>query len=117
MELHRPKEDKIPYICLLTFTAAGGMHGDIVQVCTIICLNNKLKRNMSSSGTGSVCALRWRFSLLEWYKLKGDKKQRIVSTPNDINIMFLCLSRSPFRTGSPWVNLCRSLKTAVKMPT
>jgi hypothetical protein len=32
MELHRPKEDKIPYICLLTFTAAGGMHGDIVQV-------------------------------------------------------------------------------------
>lgn len=33
MELHRPKEDKIPYICLLTFTAAGGMHGDIVQVC------------------------------------------------------------------------------------
>lgn len=33
MELHRPKEDKIPYVCLLTFTAAGGVHGDIVQVC------------------------------------------------------------------------------------
>ncbi|XP_037908293.1 uncharacterized protein LOC119649946 isoform X2 [Hermetia illucens] len=32
LELHRPKEDKIPYICLLTFTAAGGVHGDIVQV-------------------------------------------------------------------------------------
>lgn len=35
MELHRPKEEKIPYICLLTFTAAGGMHGDIVQVCSM----------------------------------------------------------------------------------
>lgn len=32
LELHRPKEDKIPYICLLTFTASGGIHGDIVQV-------------------------------------------------------------------------------------
>lgn len=32
MELHRPKEDRIPYICDLTFTAAGGLHGDIIQV-------------------------------------------------------------------------------------
>lgn len=32
MELHRPKEDRIPYVCDLTFTAAGGMHGDIIQV-------------------------------------------------------------------------------------
>ncbi|GAB0095570.1 uncharacterized protein DMENIID0001_109660 [Sergentomyia squamirostris] len=32
LELHRPKEDRIPYICVLTFTAAGGIHGDIVQI-------------------------------------------------------------------------------------
>lgn len=32
LELHRPKEDKIPYVCILTFTASGGVHGDIVQV-------------------------------------------------------------------------------------
>lgn len=32
MELHRPKEDKIPYVCELNFTAAGGQHGDIIQV-------------------------------------------------------------------------------------
>lgn len=32
LELHRPKEDKIPYVCLLTFTASGGIHGDLVQV-------------------------------------------------------------------------------------
>lgn len=32
MELHRPKEEKTPFVCQLTFTAAGGMHGDIVQV-------------------------------------------------------------------------------------
>lgn len=32
LELHRPKEDKIPYVCELNFTAAGGQHGDIIQV-------------------------------------------------------------------------------------
>lgn len=32
LELHRPKEPKIPYICHLTFTANGGEFGDIVQV-------------------------------------------------------------------------------------
>uniref|UniRef100_A0A182TUN1 CUB domain-containing protein n=1 Tax=Anopheles melas TaxID=34690 RepID=A0A182TUN1_9DIPT len=31
LELHRPKEDRIPYVCILTFTAAGGNYGDIVQ--------------------------------------------------------------------------------------
>lgn len=35
MELHRPKEEKTPFVCQLTFTAAGGMHGDIVQVRSI----------------------------------------------------------------------------------
>jgi hypothetical protein len=33
MELHRPKEDKLPYVCTITFNAAGGANGDIVQVC------------------------------------------------------------------------------------
>lgn len=37
LELHRPKEDKIPYVCVMTFTASGGIHGDIVQVS-----NNKI---------------------------------------------------------------------------
>lgn len=32
LELHRPKEDKIPYVCELNFTAAAGIHGDIIQV-------------------------------------------------------------------------------------
>ncbi|XP_058981879.1 uncharacterized protein LOC101896332 [Musca domestica] len=32
LELHRPKQDRLPYICQLTFTAAGGQHGDVVQV-------------------------------------------------------------------------------------
>ncbi|KAK1124804.1 hypothetical protein K0M31_006164 [Melipona bicolor] len=31
LELHRPKEDKVPYICKLTFSAPGGDLGDIVQ--------------------------------------------------------------------------------------
>lgn len=31
-ELHRPKIDKVPYFCKLTFNAPGGDFGDIVQV-------------------------------------------------------------------------------------
>ncbi|XP_046475908.1 uncharacterized protein [Neodiprion pinetum] len=32
LELHRPKEDKVPYICKLAFNAPGGDLGDIVQL-------------------------------------------------------------------------------------
>ncbi|XP_008558829.1 uncharacterized protein LOC103579250 [Microplitis demolitor] len=32
LELHRPKEDKVPYFCKLTFNAVGGNFGDIVQL-------------------------------------------------------------------------------------
>ncbi|XP_024945485.1 uncharacterized protein LOC107272534 isoform X2 [Cephus cinctus] len=32
LELHRPKEDKVPYICKLTFSAPGGDFGDIIQL-------------------------------------------------------------------------------------
>lgn len=32
VELHRPREDLVPYVCLLTITAPGGVHGDLVQV-------------------------------------------------------------------------------------
>ncbi|XP_028157307.1 low-density lipoprotein receptor-related protein-like [Ostrinia furnacalis] len=31
LELHRPREDLVPYVCLITITAAGGIHGDLVQ--------------------------------------------------------------------------------------
>lgn len=32
LELHRPKEEKIPFICHLMFSAGGGEFGDLVQV-------------------------------------------------------------------------------------
>ncbi|KAF7274022.1 hypothetical protein GWI33_013292, partial [Rhynchophorus ferrugineus] len=32
LELHRPKEDKIPFVCHLTFTAGSGEYGDLIQV-------------------------------------------------------------------------------------
>lgn len=32
LELHRPKEDRIPFICYLTFKAAGSNFGDLVQL-------------------------------------------------------------------------------------
>ncbi|XP_011496881.1 PREDICTED: uncharacterized protein LOC105361406 [Ceratosolen solmsi marchali] len=32
LELHRPKEDKVPYFCKLTFSAPGGDFGDIIQL-------------------------------------------------------------------------------------
>lgn len=35
IELIRPKDDRLPFICELNFTAAGGNHGDIVQVCVV----------------------------------------------------------------------------------
>jgi hypothetical protein len=34
LELHRPREDRMPFVCHLTFQAAGGDMGDIVQVCS-----------------------------------------------------------------------------------
>ncbi|GLV31373.1 uncharacterized protein CBL_20007 [Carabus blaptoides fortunei] len=37
LELHRPREDKLPYICHLTFTANGGAFGDIVQMEDVAC--------------------------------------------------------------------------------
>ncbi|CAH3894143.1 unnamed protein product [Pieris brassicae] len=33
LELHRPRQDLVPYVCLITVTAAGGIHGDLIQVC------------------------------------------------------------------------------------
>lgn len=32
LELMRPKDDRLPFVCELNFTAGGGIHGDIVQV-------------------------------------------------------------------------------------
>ncbi|XP_034252520.1 uncharacterized protein LOC117652003 [Thrips palmi] len=32
LELHRPKEDRLPFLCHLTFTAGGGELGDLVQL-------------------------------------------------------------------------------------
>lgn len=32
LELPRLRDDRLPFICELNFTAAGGIHGDIIQV-------------------------------------------------------------------------------------
>uniref|UniRef100_A0A8D8YX57 CUB domain-containing protein n=1 Tax=Cacopsylla melanoneura TaxID=428564 RepID=A0A8D8YX57_9HEMI len=32
VELHRPKQDKLPFICHLIFTASGGNFGDLIQL-------------------------------------------------------------------------------------
>jgi hypothetical protein len=32
LELHRPREDRMPFICHLTFQAGGDDLGDLVQV-------------------------------------------------------------------------------------
>ncbi|KAL1140629.1 hypothetical protein AAG570_000559 [Ranatra chinensis] len=32
LELHRPRENSVPYYCLITLNAAGGQYGDIIQV-------------------------------------------------------------------------------------
>jgi hypothetical protein len=46
MELHRPKEDKLPYVCLITFAAAGGANGDIVQVSVVVVGDNLVDKLM-----------------------------------------------------------------------
>ena len=33
MEIRRPREDRLPFLCHLNFTAGGGDFGDLVQVC------------------------------------------------------------------------------------
>lgn len=33
LELPRLRDERLPFICELNFTAAGGTHGDIIQVC------------------------------------------------------------------------------------
>lgn len=32
LEIRRPREDKLPFLCHLNFTAAGSSYGDLVQV-------------------------------------------------------------------------------------
>lgn len=32
LEVRRPREDHLPFICNLNFTATGGNYGDIIQV-------------------------------------------------------------------------------------
>lgn len=44
LELHRPKEEQMPYECVLTFSAAGGQQGDIVQVGKYECLCSSRRR-------------------------------------------------------------------------
>lgn len=35
LELHRPREDRMPFVCHLTLTAGAGSLGDIVQVTRV----------------------------------------------------------------------------------
>jgi hypothetical protein len=32
LELHKPREDRLPFLCQLTFMANGHNHGELVQV-------------------------------------------------------------------------------------
>ncbi|GLH11482.1 Low-density lipoprotein receptor-related protein 2 [Gryllus bimaculatus] len=32
LEIRRPREDRLPFLCHLNFTAGGGDYGDLVQV-------------------------------------------------------------------------------------
>lgn len=35
LEVRRPREEHLPFICYLNFTAFGGNYGDIIQVWRI----------------------------------------------------------------------------------
>lgn len=38
LTLHKPREERLPFLCHLTFTANGHNHGDLVQVSIFIIL-------------------------------------------------------------------------------
>jgi len=56
LELHRPKEDKVPYICKLTFSAPGDDFGDIVQV------SRRIIRDIQLSGIRRLDIQLWKAS-------------------------------------------------------
>lgn len=58
LELMRPKDDRLPFVCELNFTAGGGIHGDIVQVsidllCDKYWFSLELEKKREESLTGS----------------------------------------------------------------
>lgn len=63
LELHRPKEDKIPYTCILTFSAAGGQHGDIVQVSVALGISSLYRDDLQEH---RLCEMKlYKFSPAE----------------------------------------------------
>lgn len=36
LEVRRPREEHLPFVCHLNFTALGGNYGDIIQVLSVI---------------------------------------------------------------------------------
>lgn len=41
LEIRRPREDRLPFLCHLNFTAGGGALGDLVQVTSFfICIKS-----------------------------------------------------------------------------
>ncbi|CAH0564505.1 unnamed protein product [Brassicogethes aeneus] len=52
LEVKRPNDSQLPFLCYLTFTAAGGTFGELVQLKVILRTNNE-KRAGNGSGNGS----------------------------------------------------------------
>lgn len=70
LEVRRPREDHLPFVCHLNFTATGGNYGDIIQVWLKkqLCylkkmsyndsINRKINRKICTDHTGrSRCPL------------------------------------------------------------
>lgn len=101
LDLHRPREDKLPYICHLTFTASGGNFGDIVQVCCCFLFSSP----------------RW-YIFLDYCRLWPILKH--TGNLHFANCIYLnlytgnfCKSRHSINTSCNWCSLCklRGIKT------
>ena len=62
LEIRRPREDRLPFVCHLNFTAAGGEFGDLVQVsCSHS--HSRFTLVLAAAGGGTWCRV-WSPALM-----------------------------------------------------
>lgn len=57
LEVRRPREDHLPFVCHLNFTANGGSYGDIIQVNKKINIFFYIKKQVYTKLSVSFLAL------------------------------------------------------------
>lgn len=80
LALHKPREERLPFLCHLTFTANGHNNGELVQV-TLVHVCNLITRNHSHEPFPSGNILHTR-GLLVFQKFQFQMKQNQLTNCN-----------------------------------